>query len=251
MSTTKNHMSIGEVLKTLVEEFPDISISKIRFLETEGLIEPERTPSGYRKFKSADLARLKYILRLQRDHFMPLKVIRKRLEHFDPTAPQEEAPTTPTTPAPVSAVAVAPPMTNADDDELLGSADGGLSLSFEELVSSSGLESDEIEELQEFGLIEAHPLDDGGTFYNEDDLMVAKIARDFAKYGMGARHLRMYRNFADKEAGLFEQIIVPMSRSSTSDGRRQLDQSLIELSKLSHRLKRILLRSSINRNLGR
>lgn len=251
MSTTKNHMSIGEVLKTLVEEFPDISISKIRFLETEGLIEPERTPSGYRKFKSADLARLKYILRLQRDHFMPLKVIRKRLEHFDPTAPQEEAPTTPTAPAPVSAVAVAPPMTNADDDELLGSADGGLSLSFEELVSSSGLESDEIEELQEFGLIDAHALDDGGTYYNEDDLMVAKIARDFAKYGMGARHLRMYRNFADKEAGLFEQIIVPMSRSSTSDGRRQLDQSLIELSKLSHRLKRILLRSSINRDLGR
>lgn len=251
MSTTKNHMSIGEVLKTLLEEFPDISISKIRFLETEGLIEPERTPSGYRKFTASDLARLRYILRLQRDHFMPLKVIRKRLEHFDPSAPDTDVPAstavTDVAPSPKASTAPAP---TPDDDDLGPSLDGGLSLSFDDLVSSSGLESDEIEELQEFGLIDPHPLDDGGVYYDEDDLMVARIARDFAKYGLGARHLRMYRNFADKEAGLFEQILVPLSRGN-NEANRQLDQSAIELARLSNRLKRILLRASLKRHLGR
>lgn len=247
MSTTKSHMSIGEVLKTLLEEFPDVSISKIRFLETEGLIEPERTPSGYRKFTAADLARLRYILRLQRDHFMPLKVIRKRLEHFDPSDPNGDAPSaTPAPPATPQAVGTP----TLEDDDLLEVVDGGLSLSVEELATSSGLDIDELQELEEYGLIDAHQLDDGGTYYDEDDLVIAKIARDFAKYGMGARHLRMYRNFADKEAGVFEQILMPLNRSG-SDGRRQVDQSVIELSKISHRLKRILLRSSLRRNLGR
>jgi DNA-binding transcriptional MerR regulator len=237
----RSYMSIGDVIKSLSDEFPDVSLSKIRFLEAEGLIEPERTPSGYRRFYQDDLARLTYILRLQRDHYVPLKVIRKRLEHFDSSEMAEDP--APATPIPL------PTGRFARDDSEFGMFDGGMSLSFTELLNATGLSEDEIRELEDFGLIHSHPLESGGVFYDEDDLMVAKLAKDFAKYGIGARHLKMYKNFAEKEAGLFEQVVIPMVRAGGVDGRRTVTQSLNELAKLAKRMKQVLLRSSLQKYL--
>lgn len=234
---TKKYMSIGEVVESLTQEFPDVSVSKIRFLETEGLIEPERTTSGYRKFYPGDIARLKYILRLQRDQFVPLKVIRQRLEHFDP----QEAPDTET--GEVEAAA----SSNGDSDDELGLSTG-VNLTLDELVNASGLDREQLKELEDYGLIDSHSAD-GKTYYDEDDLLVAKIARDFSKYGVEPRHMRMYRSFADRESGIFEQIVLPRSRSAATDGRRQVTQSLNELTKLSRRLKHILLRASLKNHL--
>lgn len=231
----RNYMTIGDVIKTLSEEFPDVTLSKVRFLEAEGLIEPERTPSGYRRFYQEDLAKLRYILRLQRDHFVPLKVIRKRLEHFDPSeTPEDEVPEAP---AP-------PPIRAAKDENELEALEGGLSLSFGDFVNATGMSEDEVKELEDYGLIRSHPLPTGSSYFDEDDLMVAKIARDFARFGIYARHLRMYKNFAEKEAGLFEQVVIPLSRAG-GDTRKTVNQSLNELAKLSRRLKQVMLRSRL------
>lgn len=224
-------MGIGDVLKTLREEFPDVTISKIRFLEAEGLIDPERTPSGYRKFGTGDLARLRHILRLQRDHFMPLKVIRQRLEHFDPDLGEE----TDARPAPLP----------EEDGEPL---EVGLQLSFDELVGASGLDPDEVRELEEYGLIDAHRVN-GGVYYDEEDLMILRIARDLGKYGVEPRHMRMYRHFAERESGLFEQILLPRAKAAGGNGRRQMVQSLTELVRLSKRLKHLLLNASLREHL--
>ena len=238
----KTYLSIGEVLKNLTEEFSDISISKIRYLETEGLIEPERTPSGYRKFYPNDVARLRYILRLQRDHFMPLRVIRKRLEHFDPADGAEVTAPAASEQQTKEPKEASPAVVMSEDDEF-GTLEGGLSMSMEQLSTSSGLDEDQISELEEFGLIDSHRLDNGDIYYDEDDLMAAKLSKDFAKYGIEPRHLRMYKNFADKESALFQQVLLPLSRGN--EGNRQVNQSMTELAKLSKRLKHLLLKSSL------
>jgi DNA-binding transcriptional MerR regulator len=247
--TTRAFMSIGDVLKSLREEFPEVTVSKIRFLEAEGLIEPERTPSGYRKFYQQDLARLRYILRLQRDNFMPLKIIRRKLEQFEIDG--AEPVSRPSTPRSDAAAAAAPepplPPMGAEDD--LDTPVGGLHLSFDELVAASGLSAEHIRELEEYGLLDAHPLE-GSVFYDEDDLMIAKIARDFGKYGIEPRHMRMYRHFADREAGLFQQAVVP-HRGASNDSKRRAVQSLNDLAKMSKRLKQLLLRASLREHLQR
>lgn len=228
-------MTIGDVIKTLAEEFPDVTLSKVRFLEAEGLIEPERTPSGYRRFYQEDLAKLRYILRLQRDHFVPLKVIRKRLEHFDPSeTPENEVPEAP-----------APPSIRATREENeLETLEGGLSLSLGDFVNATGMTEEEVKELEDYGLVRSHPLPSGGSYFDEDDLLVAKIAKEFAKFGIHARHLRMYKNFAEKEAGLFEQVVIPLSRSG-GESRKGVSQSLNDLAKLSRRLKQVMLKSRL------
>ncbi len=233
-------MTIGDVLRELREEFPDISISKIRFLETEGLLEPERTPSGYRKFYEQDLSRLRDILRLQRDHFMPLKVIRKRLERSETAAlvEQSEDPE-------IQEKAPALALAEEEPEDLVA----GLMLSFEELVASSGLKRDQIRELEEYGLIGTNRLD-GRGHYDEEDLMVAKIARDFGKYGIQPRHMKMYGHFAERESGLFEQALLPFGRTGGNESHRRLAQSLNDLAKLSKRLRHLLLRAKLRKHLG-
>lgn len=256
--TTRAFMSIGDVLKSLREEFPEVTVSKIRFLEAEGLIEPERTPSGYRKFYQQDLARLRYILRLQRDNFMPLKIIRRKLEQFEADGAEarprsDAAPSGGSTGNPAAerdataVVAPLPPMSAEDD---LDTPVGGLHLSFDELVAASGLPADHVRELEQYGLLDAHALDGGSVFYDEDDLMIAKIARDFGKYGIEPRHMRMYRHFADREAGLFQQAVVP-HRGASNDSKRRAVQSLNDLAKMSKRLKQLLLRASLREHLPR
>jgi DNA-binding transcriptional MerR regulator len=225
---TRSYMSIGEVLVMLKTEFRDVTISKIRFLEGEGLIDPERTPSGYRKFYDKDIERLRTILRMQRDEYLPLKVIKDRLE-----SKEEDGATKPAL-APVEEEIATPPT--------------GLHMSEEELAVATGVDKNRIRELESFGLLRAHGLN-GDKYFDGDDFIVLSIAKDFFKYGIEARHLTMYRHFADREATFFESIVLPMLRQKNPDARRLAADNLSELAGLSRKLKQALLRSNLRQYL--
>jgi DNA-binding transcriptional MerR regulator len=232
----RSFRSIGEVLVTLKSEFPDITISKIRFLESEGLISPERTASGYRKFYEGDVTRLRRILRLQRDEYLPLRVIRRRLAE-DGEEPAAEAAT------PVEAGAEAEP----EDD--IAPRDQPLQMTMDEVSSSTGVPADVIDQLVSYGLL--HPRQMGEErFFAADDLEVLRIVADFFKYGVEARHLTMFRHFADREAAFLQTIIMPLMRQRNPDARRAATQSLTELAGVSRRLKQALLRANLRRALG-
>jgi DNA-binding transcriptional MerR regulator len=224
---TRNYMSIGEVLVTLKTEFSDITISKIRFLEGEGLIDPERTPSGYRKFYETDVDRLRTILRMQRDEYLPLKVIKDRLDHKEQDGDGADRP------APAALV-----------DEDLATPPTGLHMSVEELAAATGVDRNRIRELESFGILRAHGLN-GDHYYDGDDFVVLSIAKDFFKYGIEPRHLTMYTHFAEREATFFESIVMPMLRQKNPDARRTAADNLSDLAGLSRKLKQALLRSNL------
>lgn len=230
---TRNYQSIGEVLVSVKTEFPDITISKIRFLESEGLIEPERTPSGYRKFYEKDVARLKHILLLQRDEYLPLKVIKDRL------LTQEAGPGT---------TAGERATAEREVDDGLAEPPTGLQMSIEEMSTATGVDKERIKELESFGLISSHG-PDSAKYYNGDDYVVLSIVRDFFKYGVEPRHLTMYRHFADREATFFESIIMPQLRQRNPDARKLAAGSLGELSRASRKLKQALLRNNLRQYL--
>jgi DNA-binding transcriptional MerR regulator len=227
---TRNYLSIGEILVTLKTEFPDITISKIRFLEGEGLIDPERTASGYRKFYGEDVERLRSILRMQRDEYLPLKVIRDRLEQTEDE--------------PVAVRAEPDEMGGAD----LATPPTGLQMSAEELSTATGIDGPRIKELESFGLICSHGMN-GAKYYDGDDFLVLSIVKDFFKYGIEPRHLSMYRHFAEREATFFESIVLPVLRQRNPDARRQAAQNLSDLAGLSRKLKQALLRSNLRQYL--
>lgn len=248
MSTAR--MTIGEVLSTLKEEFPDITVSKIRFLEGEGLISPERTASGYRKFGEGDLERLRFILRLQRDSFLPLKVIRDRLaaaaadgaegEKLPPAALLDSAePATEET---------HPATTRLDPDEELLEPLTALHLTESDLAGASGLERAQIHELTSFGVLCEHSLN-GGTYFDQEDLVISRIARDFFKYGIEARHLKMIRQYAEREAALLEQVVAPVIRHRSPEARRQAANALAELARLTRRMGQAFLRRSLRASM--
>ena len=233
------HRSIGQVLDLLKGDFADISISKIRFLESQGLIDPVRNQSGYRKFTEADVNRLRWILEQQRDHFLPLKVIKDRIDQqdFDGTEGSRES--------------------NSDGVGARGSQrpnplDTGavsVSLTLDELASASGLSQSEIMELQKFGLIE--PLDDGALrHYGSEALIVAKVAAGFLAHGVEPRHLRAYKSAAEREAGLMEQRIMPMVMQRTAQSRKQSQDTLAELINLGSELRLSLLRCALANHTG-
>lgn len=228
---TRNYQSIGEVLVSVKAEFPDITISKIRFLEAEGLIDPERTPSGYRKFYEGDVERLKSILRLQRDEYLPLKVIKERLLR------KEEGGEAPAAPA------------QSEDEEELAEPPTGLQMSIEEMAAATGVDRDHIKELETFGLVCSHG-PEAARYYDGDDYVVLSIVKDFFKYGVEARHLTMYRHFAEREANFFEAIILPVLRQRNPDARRSATNSLTELARASRKLKQALLRTNLRQYLS-
>ena len=230
LARSRDYMSIGEVLDSIKSDFPDISISKIRFLESEGLINPERTPSGYRKFYEGDVARLRYILSLQRDQFLPLRVIKERLRDADAhggTYPAEDRPTRRRAPRGSNGASNEPALT-------------GVQLGRDELKAAANLSEAELKGLEEFGILEAR-----GEGYDENDLVVARAARRFFDYGVEPRHLRMYRQFAQREAAFFEQIVAPGARRRDPSAQDQAAQSVDELARLSRQLKEAALRSSL------
>ncbi|GIU99734.1 MAG: MerR family transcriptional regulator [Actinomycetota bacterium] len=231
---TRNYRSIGEVLLTIKTEFPDITISKIRFLESEGLIQPERTPSGYRKFYDKDVERLRQILRMQRDEYLPLKVIKERLRRQEEGDGQvEEAPTEETTPEPTEDLAEPPT---------------GLQMSLEEMAAATGVDRDRIRELESFGLICSHG-PESARYYDGDDYIVLSIVKDLFRYGVEPRHLTMYKHFAEREAAFFETIVMPQLRQRNPDARRAASATLTELAKASRKLKAALLRTNLRRYL--
>ena len=245
LSKSRDYYSIGEVLELLRPEYPDVSISKLRFLESEALVTPERTPSGYRKFFTKDVDRLRYILALQRDQFLPLKVIRKRLEAGTSDSESNlvvEVKTPPATPSTATGAPPASVRANAAASDSSSVDLTGAQLSRHELTKAADLSDEGVTALEEFGLLQ--PRDEDAA-YNEDDLMVARAASGFFRHGLEARHLRMYRQFADREATFYGQIVSPLAHRKDSESRTRAYETLQELVELSRRMREGMLRSSL------
>ena len=232
LSKARDYLSIGEVLGSLRTEFPDVSISKIRFLESEGLVTPERTSKGYRKFYEEDLARLRHILTLQRDQFLPLKVIRKRLEGA-PDSDSGHRMEGQTDGGAASREAIA-----TEKRPALGLSD--VDLSPAELARVSGLGVDELAALQDYGVIESK------AHYDGNDLLIAKTARRLFDYGFEPRHLRMYRQASEREAALIAQAVLPLTKKRDPRGREEAEVSRGEMVELSQNLREVLLRSILS-----
>jgi DNA-binding transcriptional MerR regulator len=229
------YLSIGEVLSKLRGEFPDITISKIRFLESEGLIDPQRTPSGYRKFTVVDLDRLRYVLAAQRDQYLPLRVIKENLDALDRGL----------TPSANGSSSVAPRLATVDGDFAPSNFvhDSQLRLSRVELLESSGLNEDQLVELESFGLITIK-----GRYYDADALSVARTVAEMAAFGIEGRHLRSFKTAADREVGLVEQVITPLLRQKSSDAQARAEEVQRELASLSIRLHAALVASGLHRS---
>jgi DNA-binding transcriptional MerR regulator len=287
------HLSIGEVLGVLREEFPDVTISKIRFLESQGLIDPERTPSGYRKFYEADVSRLRWILHQQKDHFLPLKVIKERLDQLDDgeAAPPpdgadgrrapavepaaEEAPAkpgraekkSPRRPRVISEPELplvdldadaepepepAAPARGARDarDEAPAAPRRDVSLTRKELARAAGLTDWQLGELESYGLLSPASRSGEHGLFDEQDLAIAKAAAGFGKLGIEARHLRMYKHFADRETALFEQVLVQLLRQRNPAARAKAQEEFTSLARLGRQLRAALLVQTMRDSLA-
>jgi DNA-binding transcriptional MerR regulator len=227
-------MSIGEVLAELRVDYPDTTISKLRFLEAEGLVEPSRTPAGYRKYTRADVARLRYVLAAQRDHYLPLRVIREQLAAIDRGE----------TPVGTPVLVAVPPLgsTPAVDP---GPADERLSRA--ELVARAGAGEDTLDDLEKHGVLSP----EAGGWYPSAAVDILTAAGALAEFGLQARHLRAYRVAADREAGLFAQLVAPLARSSGPAARDRADEAVRELTALTQRLHAALVRIGLGQTLGR
>ncbi len=228
-ATQRDYMTIGEVVEEIAKSHPEVSISKVRFLEEEGLVTPERTPGGYRKFTPTDVSRIDLILRLQKEHFLPLAVIREKLHDFDKGRVPPEL-----KPVGAKAETVALPFEDAEV------------VPVEKAPTMLGLPVSFIRELADFGLVAPQP-GDGGDELIRVDVEIAHACWDLRKYGVEPRHLRMYETLADREAALFSQILVPAFRQRTPEARQKLNETLSELTDITGDLKRHLLRRALGR----
>lgn len=226
---TRDYMTIGEVVEALSKAHPDVTISKIRFLEEEGLVTPDRTAGGYRKFTSADIARIELVLRLQKEHFLPLAVIREKLRDIEKgKVPSELRPVS------AQAEAVALPF---DESE---------TVALDKAPAALGLPLSFLKELIDFGLVT--PMKgEAGEELTRTDVEVAHAAWDLRRYGVEPRHLRMYETQAEREASLFAQILLPAFRQRTPEARTKLAETLAELTNVSADLKRHLLERALAR----
>ena len=229
------YLSIGEVLNRLRVDFSDITISKIRFLESEGLIEPQRTPSGYRKFTTSDLERLRYVLLAQRDQYLPLRVIKENLDAMDRGLQ----------PAAIGGVAHPAISLATVDGAMAPSAFAQTSemrLSRDELLKNSGITEEQLVELESYGLIAPR-----GRHYDGDALAIAKAVTEMASFGIEARHLRSFKSAADREIGLIEQVITPLTRQKSSEAKARAEEVQKEIASLSIRLHAALVRGGLHR----
>jgi DNA-binding transcriptional MerR regulator len=222
-------ISIGALLAQLRPDFPDVTISKIRFLEAEGLVRPARTAAGYRQFAPADIARLRFVLSAQRDHYLPLKVIREQLDAVD--RGRRPATPSPTLPQPLD-----PP----DARDFTPATQ--IRLTREELAGAADIDGDLLTELEGYGLIRTDP----AGCYDADAVLVARTAKAMTRFGLEPRHLRAFRASADREVGLVEQVIAPLHRDA---GRAE--QVTRELAALSVRLHTLLVKTGLTAGRGR
>jgi hypothetical protein len=283
-------MSIGEVLGILKPEFPDITVSKIRFLEGAGLVQPDRSASGYRKFSEDDVARLRFVLRAQRDQYLPLRVIRQRLAELEqvgglegkgpeaigggdagagsPAAAADGgvaagsasratpagSPDAEAGPVPAGAAAGPPGGGSGAAGAQPGRAAAGMfgappsdaQFTRDELCRAAGATADQLMELESFGLVSARGSGDRGAWYGGDDLVLLRLARELADYGLEARHLRMYKLFAEREAALFEQVVAPLVRQRNPEARARARDTIEALAALGGRMRDLALRSAVH-----
>ncbi|MFD3523403.1 MerR family transcriptional regulator [Streptomyces sp. NPDC058653] len=224
--------SIGMVLNQLRDEFPEVTISKIRFLESEGLVEPRRTPSGYRKFSPEDVERLTQVLRMQRDHYLPLKVIR---EHLDAVARGERLPL----PAQASQGPQRELIASTWDPE--SAPPTAPRIGRAELLAATEAAESELDEWEAYGLIA--PMADGG--YDSEAVTVAKLVAELGRFGLEPRHLRAVKAAADREAGLVEQVVAPLRRHRNPQTRAHAEAATRELAALSVRLHAALVQTAL------
>lgn len=312
MSEQRPHLSIGEVLSLLQDEFPDITISKIRFLESQGLLNPERTPSGYRKFYGHDVEQLRWVLRQQKENFLPLKVIKDRLaagqldapasasglldlvpvdDHDRPgpaagdraedraatnggpvrpvaavgadrpesageasaarsPAPRAEVPSPPQRHRPTAPVPSPPPPV-ARDEVVAAAADLGSSVSLgaDELCAATGASPQLLAELERYGLVSGRTLG-ADTVYDDDAMLVCRLAASMAAAGIEARHLRMFKVAAEREAGLYEQLAMPRIRTQRPEARSEAVAEVVALTATAADLHAALLRRALRDTLG-
>ncbi|MFE7135553.1 MerR family transcriptional regulator [Streptomyces sp. NPDC057638] len=225
-------MSIGTVLGQLRGEFPEVTISKIRFLEAEGLVEPRRTPSGYRKFSPEDVERLAQVLRMQRDHYLPLKVIR---EHLDAAARGEQVKLPAQSPPPGSRGP------GEEGWEPLGERRTAARVGRAELLAAAEVDEAELAEWESYGLLV--PGADGG--YDAESVTIARLVSDLGRFGLEPRHLRIMKAAAEREAGLVEQVVAPLRRHRNPQTRAHAEATANELAELSVRLHAALVRSAL------
>jgi DNA-binding transcriptional MerR regulator len=231
-------MSIGEVLAHLHGEFPDITISKIRYLEGEGLVEPERTPAGYRKFTHADVERLRYVLAVQRDHYLPLRVIREHLDALDRGLDPPALPGgTPRIPRLVGDTASAGP-------ERFGHGPD-LRLSRDELIAVAPADEALVADLESYGILSTVP---GTGQYDAEAVTITRAAVELARFGIEPRHLRPFRTAAEREAGLVEQVVAPLRRQRGPEAAGRADEAEREVAALCLRLHAALVKTSLDRS---
>jgi DNA-binding transcriptional MerR regulator len=230
-------LSIGAVLAQLRPEFPDVTISKIRFLEAEGLVRPARTPSGYRQFGPVDVERLRFVLTAQRDHYLPLKVIKEQLD----AAERGLEPGTPRPKLPRALVAVE----GLPTPEHFEPAEP-VRLTREELLAEGGVEPAVLAELEQYGLVRPGP----AGFYDPDAVLVVRTVRSMTEFGIEPRHLRAFRASADREVGLLEQIVTPLTRQRDRDARQRAEEVVRELAALSVTLHTLLVKAGVRHSLG-
>ena len=225
-------LSIGEVIDLLRDEFPDVSVSKLRFLESQGLVAPARAESGYRQFAGEDLKRIRYILTQQRDHFLPLKVIKQQLDDRDHPRTADARPL------------VAVP--SGEPDERAATRPKAR-LTREDLLTEAGIDSAMLSALEQYGIVRA------GTagFYDTDAVELARTAHALTDFGIEPRHLRAFRAAADRETGLLHQVVGPIARQRDPDAAARAEDLLREMAGLSVRLHALLIRVGLREGLPR
>lgn len=265
--TDRDYLSIGEVLAELLEEFPDVTISKIRFLESQGLIEPERTPSGYRKFTGSEVERLRFILREQRNNYLPLRIIRNRLgDDTSPTGEVRVSPEDVTTSGHPAARGLTrphrsepsaesqipdqdiPPAISEHEQRKIAAehADRTESIPRDELIRNHHIDPTFLRELEHAGLVSGHEVGDT-TFFDAVSAEIADIACRFRDLGIDVRHLRGWKSSADRELGLYEQRILPLLRQRNPASRGEALSMLEEFVDLGDKLRALILQREISR----
>jgi len=218
----RDYATIGEVVEELRGEFPGISISKVRYLEEEGLISPERTDGGYRKFKEKDYNQLKGILKLQRDKYLPLSVIKTKIKSrfFE-----EELKLT-------------------EEESLAQPLDDFQKVKIDDVPQITSVSIEEIEKLENYNIIQ-HEESEKGKVYASIDLKIMKLVKKLESYGIEPRHLRFYENFAEREASFFQQILLSSFMQKSDEGKKKALEELTGLTKITQELKSLLLQKSI------
>ena len=236
-------ISIGAVLDLLRPDFPDVTISKIRFLEAEGLVTPQRSPSGYRRFTAYDCARLRFILTAQRDHYLPLKVIKSQLD----AQPDGELPRSSS--AQRDSAYPAPRLVPVTDETSPAgsSAAGPVRLTREDLLERSGVSAELLAALRKNGIITAGP----GGFFDEHAIVIAQCASALGDYGIEPRHLRAFRSAADRQSDLIAQIAGPVGKAGTTGARDRADDLAREVAALAITLHTSLIKSAVRDVLDR